>query len=336
MINGKILQTYDKQNMHKVYDEWPEISERSFLKKFTSINFGNVDHIVFAGMGGSGAIGDIMSSIFSKSSTHVSLVKGFILPQTVNSKTLVVAISISGNTKETLAVLDSARKLNCNTIAFSSGGKMKIYCKKYKIKYINVEKIHSPRASFPSCLFSILKVMNSIIPIKNSDVLESIIQLKNTRNEISSKNMNKTNQSLTLSKWIKGIPMIYYPWGLQASAIRFKNSLQENVKMHAMAEDVVEACHNSIVSWEKKSKIQPILIIGKDDYAKTKKRWKVVKKYFKENNIEFWEITSINGNILSKLINLIYVLDYCSIYKAVSSKIDPTPVKSIDFIKKIM
>ena len=31
--------------------------------------------------------------------------------------------------------------------------------------------------------------------------------------------------------------------------------------------------------------------------------------------------------------HLIYLLDYTSIYKAVISKIDPTPVKSIDFIK---
>jgi len=31
--------------------------------------------------------------------------------------------------------------------------------------------------------------------------------------------------------------------------------------------------------------------------------------------------------------HLIYLLDYASIYKAVICKIDPTPAKSIDFIK---
>ena len=48
---------------------------------------------------------------------------------------------------------------------------------------------------------------------------------------------------------MKGIPVIYYPVGLQAAAIRFKNSLQENAKSHAISEDVIEACHNGIVSW---------------------------------------------------------------------------------------
>jgi glucose/mannose-6-phosphate isomerase len=32
--------------------------------------------------------------------------------------------------------------------------------------------------------------------------------------------------------------------GLQATAIRFKNSLQENTKTHAIVEDVIESSHN--------------------------------------------------------------------------------------------
>lgn len=37
------------------------------------------------------------------------------------------------------------------------------------------------------------------------------------------------------------MPIIYYPWGLQAAAIRFKSCLQENAKLHTFAEDVIEA-----------------------------------------------------------------------------------------------
>ena len=39
--------------------------------------------------------------------------------------------------------------------------------------------------------------------------------------------------------------------------------------MHVFAEDVIEACHNGIVSWERPSNVQPILMQGKDDYVKT-------------------------------------------------------------------
>ena len=109
--------------------------------------------------------------------------------------------------------------------------------------------------------------------------------------------------------------------------------MQENAKTHVFAEDVIESSHNGIVAWEKRSKIKPILIMGKDDYIKTKERWKVVKEFFKINKIQYKEVLSSNGSILTKLVNLIYLLDYSSIYLAVLSKTDPTPVNPIEFIK---
>jgi glucose/mannose-6-phosphate isomerase len=60
---------------------------------------------------------------------------------------------------------------------------------------------------------------------------------------------------------------------------RFKNSLQENSKIHAITEDVIEACHNDIVAWEKNSKVQPILIRGHDDHIKTIERWNILKEF---------------------------------------------------------
>ena len=109
--------------------------------------------------------------------------------------------------------------------------------------------------------------------------------------------------------------------------------MQENAKTHVFAEDVIESSHNGIVAWEKRSKIKPILLIGKDDYIKTKERWQVTKEFFNLNKIQYKEVYSSNGSILTKLVNLIYLLDYSSIYLAVLSKTDPTPVKPIEFIK---
>ena len=59
----------------------------------------------------------------------------------------------------------------------------------------------------------------------------------------------------------------------------------------------------------------------------------ILKKFFEENNIEYKEVFSVEGGILTKLIQLIYLFDYVSIYLAVIKKIDPTPVIPIDFIK---
>jgi glucose/mannose-6-phosphate isomerase len=333
MLDLKTLDRIDSKSMYKIYDKWPEISKNAYNSNIKIAQFKDVDHVVFVGMGGSGTLGDIFSSILSKTNIHVSIVKGYLLPKTIDKNSLVVFTSVSGNTAETLSAIKDAMKQNYKTISFSSGGILEQFCIKNNLEFRKIEKTHSPRASFVSYLYSMLKVLGNIIPVEKNEIMNSIKELEILNDKISSKNLTSKNPAINLAQKISGIPLIYYPWGLQSAAIRFKNSLQENAKMHVMVEDIVEASHNGIVAWEKKSEIFPILLQGQDDYKKTKERWGIVKTYFKDNEIDYKEILSIKGNILSKIINLVYFLDYTSIYKAALSNIDPTPVKSINFIK---
>lgn len=334
MLDLPTLEKYDSQKMYRIYDKWPEIARKSFESNQDSIHFENINHIVFAGMGGSGAIGDVFSSILSKTKIHVNVVKGYVLPQTVDSNTLVITISVSGNTAETLSVLESAHKIKCKIIAFCSGGIIQEYCTKNNIQYRIIPQYHSPRASFTAYLYTILNVLQHTLQIKQEDIIESIIELEKLGKKINASNLTDENPAINMAKWICGIPIIYYPVGLQSASVRFKNSLSENAKLHAIIEDVIEASHNGIMSWRRKSIVHPILIEGQDDHIKTKERWKILKEFFEQNEIEYKEIISVKGSILSKIINLIYFLDYTTIYKAVLDKIDPTPVKSIDFVKK--
>ena len=329
-----ILEKYDSKKMYKIYNEWPNIARKSFESKQELIDFQNIDHIVFAGMGGSGAIGDLFSAILSKTDIHVSLIKGYLLPKTVDKNTLVIVTSVSGNTDESLTVLKSAKKINCNVIAFSSGGKMEQFCINNEIIFRKIPLFHSPRTSLINFTYSILKILNSILPIEKKDIIESLDELDKIKKQIDSHNLSDSNPAINLAKWLSGIPIIYYPHGLQSTAIRFKSSLQENSKTHVIIEDIIEACHNGIVSWEIPSIVQPIMLQGEDDFIKTKERFEVIKEFFKEKNIDYKEINSVSGNILTKIICLIYMLDYISIYKAVLSKIDPSPVKSISYIKE--
>lgn len=328
------LEKIDTKKMYQIYDNCFENSKESFNQNFSVPDFKNIDHVVFAGMGGSGTIGDIVSSILSKNDIHTTVIKGYLLPKTVDENTLVVTTSVSGNTVETLTVLESTQKLDCQTIAFCNSGKMKQFCIDNKINFRIIDAIHSPRASFVIYVYSILKTLQNILSIDENHISSSIDSLYDMQKQISSNNLSDTNPALDLATWISGIPLIYYPWGLNAVAIRFKNSLQENSKLHSMIEDIIETCHNGIVSWDNPSLVQPILIQGKNDHEKTIQRWKIVKDLFKEKGIDYREIFSIDGNLLSKLMSLIYLFDYTSIYHSVLFKIDPSPVDSIDFIKK--
>ena len=334
MLTKDDLEKNDYDGMHNVYDKWSRIARDAYDSDLQPVDFKDIDNVVFSGMGGSGAVGDLFSSILSKSNVHTTVVKGYELPKTVDKNTLVVITSISGNTIEVLTTLESATKKDCSVIAFSSGGRMESFCTKNNVEFRKIPQIHSPRASFPSYVYSILKTLNSIIPIKKQEITNSLEKLELVSKEISSENLSDTNPSLNLANWITGIPIIYYPWGLQAAAIRFKNSLQENAKTHAIIEDVIESSHNGIVSWERPSDMVPIMIEGTDDHIKTKERWAILRQYFEENNITYKEISSLDGGILSKIMSLIYLLDYATIYYAARLGVDPSPIKSIDFIKE--
>ena len=73
------LEKVDKNCMFKTYDNWPDIARESFEKKFDKLDVTDIDHIVFAGMGGSGSLGDVISAILSKKDIHVSNIKGCLL-----------------------------------------------------------------------------------------------------------------------------------------------------------------------------------------------------------------------------------------------------------------
>jgi glucose/mannose-6-phosphate isomerase len=334
MLSIRDIQKIDVQKICLAYERWPTLARESYKKKNEQLDLKNIDHFVFAGMGGSGTLGDTFNSIMSKTDIHVSVIKGYKLPKTVDKNTLVISTSVSGNTQETISILKQVKKTSAKSISFSTNGHIEKYCFRNKLQYRQVKKNHSPRASFPSFLYTMLMVLKPMLPIKNTDIISSIKKLEFTQKKNSVENLTSKNTSLNLAEWMDGIPLIYYPYGLNAAATRFKNSLQENAKTHAIIEDVIEASHNGIVAMEKPSDVKPILLRGKDDSKKTKERFDIFKEYFKENNLDFREIFSVNGNIITKIVNLIYLLDYASIYMAIKSKTDPSPVNSIDYIKK--
>lgn len=333
MLTKEEIQKIDLQNMCSVYDNWPNIAKEHFSKNFSKIEINDIDHIVFAGMGGSGTIGDVFSSILSKTNMHVSIVKGYQLPKTVDKNTIIIATSISGNTTETLSVLDDAQKTNAKIIALSSGGKMEKICENRNIDFYKIKKEHSPRASFLGFLYASLNILEDIVPVKKTDIDESIQSLFDIKKSISSENLSESNEALKIAEWLRATPVMYYPRGLQPTAIRFKNSMQENAKTHVIIEDIIETCHNGIVAWNKVNNFQPLLLQGQDDHLKTKERWGIIKELFQEKNITYKEIFSQKGSVLNKIVSLVYLLDYVSIYNAVISKIDPTPVEEIDFVK---
>ena len=184
-MNIQDLERFDPQKMYETYDKWPMLAKDAFEKEFSKIQFQDIDHVVLAGMGGSGAIGDIISAVLSREDIHVSNVKGYLLPKTVDKKTLVIATSISGNTKETLSILDYKSKSDAKFVAISSGGVMKEKCMQNSITHHDIPMVHSPRASFVTFLYSILNIFEDALPIERSEINQSLEKMNQLQKRIN-------------------------------------------------------------------------------------------------------------------------------------------------------
>lgn len=346
MLGAEALARCDASGIRAVYDEWPEAAAKEGgpegPEPVDLQTCGQTRHFVFAGMGGSGAVGDAMAAVLSKAGVHVDVAKGYVLPRVASRDTVVVATSVSGNTEEALAVLDEAGRRGCLAVGFSGGGRMERLCADRGMPHRRIEARHSPRASFAPFLYGMIRALGPVLPEGAAGcVPDSISQMSALRDRIRSSNLDAaSNPALALAEWLSGVPIVYYPAGLRAAAVRFKNSLQENAKMHAMAEDVIEACHNGVVPWWGSSEGgaggRPVMVRGRDDHAKTRQRWGILESMFRDRGIEFRTVDSVGGDILSKVANLVYLLDYATIYRAALSGVDPTPIAAIDYVKGLL
>ena len=340
VLDAETLARCDAAGICAAYDRWPEDAAAEYgpggPEPVDLRTCGRTRHFVFAGMGGSGTVGDAMSSILSKAGVHVDVVKGYVLPRVASRDTVVVATSVSGNTEETVAVLDEACERGCLAVGFSSGGALERLCADRGVPHRRIGARHSPRGSFAAFVYGMLRALGPVLPGGAAAYApDSISHMSSLRDRVRSSNLDpSSNPALALAEWLSGVPVIYYPAGLRTAAVRFKNSLQENAKMHATAEDVIEACHNGIVPWALGAAAgRPVLVRGRDDHAKTRQRWSILESMFRDRGIPHYAVDSVGGDILSKIVNLVYLLDYATIYRAALSGTDPTPIEAIDYVK---
>ena len=81
--------------------------------------------VVILGMGGSAISGDLARTLGSTTaSVPIEVVRGYSIPGYVDSHTLVIAISFSGNTEETLAAFEAASRKGASLLVIAGGGEL--------------------------------------------------------------------------------------------------------------------------------------------------------------------------------------------------------------------
>ncbi|MGZ3930421.1 MAG: bifunctional phosphoglucose/phosphomannose isomerase [Bacteroidia bacterium] len=292
-----------------------------------------IQNVIVTGLGGSGIGGTILSELVAGSCPVPIIVnKDYFLPAFVNANTLVIISSYSGNTEETLQAMQQALEKKAQVVCVTSGGKVEELAKAHSLDVIKIPGGNPPRSCIGYSLVQLIKIFVhcKFAPASLLDEVEkSITLLKNGSEEI------KIEASLIAKKLLNKIPVIYSLGSCEGVSVRFRQQINENSKMLCWHHVFPEMNHNELVGWTTKNDAIAVVTFKTSfDYARTVKRYEVVKPIFEKFSSGVIDITAKGNSKLEQYFYLIHLGDWISLYLAELKAIDPVEVSVIDHLKK--
>jgi len=340
-----IVKKLDPDGMLQSINDLPDQIESAWseLKKFiVPTHYLKCTKILVLGMGGSAIGGDLISSLaLNYSKVPIFVQRDYGLPNFVDSGTLVIGISYSGGTEETLDAFSKAAEQNAKLLAISTGGEIESICRKYNAPMFKISYGAQPRAALGYLFTAVLAVLGKLdfVNLGKNEVSEAVTILKEYQKEIRFESPTSHNPAKQLAEKLQNrIPVIMGAGTMSTVARRWKTQVNENSKQAAFFEVFPELCHNMIVGLDYPKKLgEKIFILSLEsefDHSRNKLRQSVLYQIFRKKGIKF-EVISIKKAIspLIEMLETILLGDYVSYYLGLLNNVDPTPVEMIKFLK---
>jgi len=325
----KEIERVDISKVSKIIDKFPEQCEEAIEigKKFAGkLNMEKPKRVCICGMGGSGIVGDMISGIFPD--RHIDVFRGYDLPGHVKRGDLVFMVSYSGNTEETLSLFRQAARRGCRIIAISSGGEMERECVKQGMEHIKIPKGIKPRFAIGYLLFPVLVILEKIkfIGRQNYDLV--LKNLEETRDEIGLDKPSKDNPAKRIALKLENTIPVVQGFGVyEPVSYRARTQFNENSKLPSFSENFPELNHNSILGWDGGGYLARsftvLMIRDENEGEKISRRMEFTKNLLNKSAKNVIEIWSAYPYGLSKILSVMYVLDFVSVYLGLLRNKDP-------------
>jgi glucose/mannose-6-phosphate isomerase len=288
-----------------------------------------IDNIVLAGMGGS-ALAGLVALSWPGFSLPFEIVRNYSLPAYVSPKTLFIASSYSGNTEETISALDEAEKRGAVIAVIASGGKLveRAQAKSYPLLVLPAGL--QPRHA----VFFSLKALLT---------LTDAIGLTNNKAEELAGKADFLNSAV--KAWLPTVPtkqnqakQIALDCGplMFPAAYKWKISFNENAKHVAWCNQYSEFNHNEFIGWSKQPVDKPYTVIdirSELEHPQIQKRFEISAKLLSGVRPDPIVVKPEGADLLEQLLWTIALGDFVTIYTALLSNINPTPVDLIEKLK---
>jgi glucose/mannose-6-phosphate isomerase len=295
-----------------------------------------------AGMGGSGVTGDVLAALaFGESPVPVVTAKGDRLPAFVGPGTLLIAVSYSGNTEETLAATEQGLAAGARLVAVASGGRLADLAQAAGGTLVQVEGGRMPRAALWSLVVPVLLaaaargVLASFCASLGVPPPPLDTEAAALGPAVPSADNPAKQAALRL---VDRLPLAWGTGQLGAvAATRFRTQCNENAKVTAVSAAVPEANHNEVMGLEGGLGPGRELVLLRDQAGegpRDQRRLAVVCQALGVTD----PVTRLAGQgpPVVRLARLTAFIDFTTTYLGVARGVDPTPIRTLDEIKAAM
>jgi glucose/mannose-6-phosphate isomerase len=316
--------------------------------------------VVVLGMGGSGVAGDVLAAVAGPSCpVPVITHKGFGLPIWVGAADLVVAVSCSGTTEETLATLDEAVRRGCRLLVVGAPeSPLEQLAVRGRALFVPVNaQGRQPRASVFALSTPLIVAGDALglLSCSAEEVEATAVLLEQlaTRNRPGAETVLNPGKSLALGL-AGSLPAV---WGSSAltsvAAYRFACQLNENAKVPATWGGLPEAGHNQVVAFDgpfaggprdifadpvedetvDRTRLHLVLLRDTDEHPAVARRAAVVRDLARQRGLDVSELVAEGLSPFQRLASVVALGDWATTYLALLEGRDPTPVDAITELK---
>ncbi len=294
-----------------------------------------VDNIVVSGMGGSALGGRIIDALSRRIlKVPLSISTQYNLPNFVNSKSLVIISSYSGDTQETVESFHEAKAKNAQIFVIATGGQLAKLAAEFNVPIYLVDPIHNPsgqpRLGLGYSVMSMLAVLNRCghIRIPHSiDTLPSYLK----------EHQDESRFEAVAQKLSGKIPILISGEHLVGSSHAIKNMFNENSKTFCASFDLPEANHHLLegLQFPKTNTDNLVAVFVGSPYYNPElgKTILATKSVFEKNHIPVVNLEFDSPNPLTESLEYLQAGAFISYFLASLNGVDPGPIPYVHWYK---
>jgi glucose/mannose-6-phosphate isomerase len=299
--------------------------------------------LAVGGLGGSAIAADLTAALWSDRLPRPMLVvRDYHWPACVDASGLALLCSYSGNTEETLALYREAGARGVPRLALTTGGTLADACRRDGVAFRTVPGGSPPRAALFSAWVPLSGLLAAIGWVEDPAAAwrETARHLRARDAELRPAVPARANAAKQLAAALQGRFVIVYSASerLGPVATRWRQQLNENAKMLGHSAVVPELNHNEIVGWERSGPVHPhaaiVVLSDEEDDPAVARRLAITVEIATRQGAAVHHVASNGTGRLARLASLVQFGDYLSLYLALLDGVDPTPIASIDELKR--